>query len=75
MTRWSRFDVTFEGVHWSALEELLRPKQSAHFVVAHAEEGYTANVPISSSATRSRSSRRTPTARRCRPSTAARSGS
>ena len=47
VTRWSRFDVTFEGVHWSALEELVQPKPSAHFVVAHAEEGYTANVPIS----------------------------
>ncbi len=39
--------MTFEGVHWSALEPLVRPKPSAHFVVAHAEEGYTANVPIS----------------------------
>ena len=47
VTRWSRFDVTFEGVHWSAIEPLVKPLPSAHFVVAHAEEGYTANVPIS----------------------------
>ena len=46
VTRWSRFDVAFEGVHWSTLEELVSPRASAHFVVAHAEEGYTANVPI-----------------------------
>ena len=46
VTRWSRFDVTFEGVHWSALEELVKPLSSARFVVAHAEQGYTANVPI-----------------------------
>ena len=46
MTRWSRFDVTFEGVHWSAIEPLVKPLPSAHYVVAHAEEGYTANVPI-----------------------------
>jgi len=46
VTRWSRFDVTFEGVHWSALEELVQPRPSARFVVAHAEQGYTANVPI-----------------------------
>jgi len=46
VTRWSRFDVTFEGVHWSAIEPLVKPLPSAHFVVAHAEEGYTANVPI-----------------------------
>ena len=46
VTRWSRFDATFEGVHWSALEELARPLPSARFVVAHSEHGYTANVPI-----------------------------
>jgi len=46
VTRWSRFDVPFEGVHWSALEELVHPLQSAHYVVAHAEAGYTTNVPI-----------------------------
>jgi len=46
VTRWSRFDTTFEGVHWSALEEVVKPLPSARFVVAHAEQGYTANVPI-----------------------------
>ena len=35
------------GIHWSAIEPLVKPLPSAHFVVAHAEEGYTANVPIS----------------------------
>jgi DMSO/TMAO reductase YedYZ molybdopterin-dependent catalytic subunit len=47
VTRWSRFEVTFEGVHWRALEELVKPLPAARFVIAHAEEGYTANVPIS----------------------------
>jgi DMSO/TMAO reductase YedYZ molybdopterin-dependent catalytic subunit len=46
VTRWSRFDVTFEGVHWHAIEELVRPRPSAQFVVAHAEQEYTSNVPI-----------------------------
>jgi DMSO/TMAO reductase YedYZ molybdopterin-dependent catalytic subunit len=46
VTRWSRFDVTFEGVHWNALEELVHPRPSARYVVAHAEQGYTSNVPI-----------------------------
>ena len=46
VTRWSRFDVIFEGVHWSALEDVVKPVPSARFVVAYAEEGYTANVPI-----------------------------
>jgi DMSO/TMAO reductase YedYZ molybdopterin-dependent catalytic subunit len=46
VTRWSRFDTTFKGVHWSELAKLVSPKPSARFVVAHAEQGFTANVPI-----------------------------
>ena len=46
VTRWSRFDTTFRGVHWRDLAPLVRPKPSAHFVVAHAEQGFTSNVPI-----------------------------
>jgi DMSO/TMAO reductase YedYZ molybdopterin-dependent catalytic subunit len=47
VTRWSRFDTTFRGVPWSAVAELVRPKPSARFAIAHAEQGYTANVPAS----------------------------
>jgi DMSO/TMAO reductase YedYZ molybdopterin-dependent catalytic subunit len=46
VTRWSRFDAQFKGVHWSELAKLCRPKPSGHFVIAHAEAGYTENVPI-----------------------------
>ena len=46
VTRWSRFDTSFRGVHWSELAKLVRPRPSARFVVAHAEQGFTANVPI-----------------------------
>ncbi len=46
VTRWSRFDTSFRGVHWSELATLARPKPSARFVVAHAEQGFTANVPL-----------------------------
>ena len=46
VTRWSRFDTTFRGVHWSTFAERVRPKPSARFVVAHAEQGFTANVPL-----------------------------
>jgi DMSO/TMAO reductase YedYZ molybdopterin-dependent catalytic subunit len=46
VTRWSRFDTSFRGVHWSELAKLARPKPSAQFVVAHAEQGFTANVPL-----------------------------
>ncbi len=46
VTRWSRFDTRFRGVHWSELERLCRPKPGARFLVAHAEQGFTANVPL-----------------------------
>jgi DMSO/TMAO reductase YedYZ molybdopterin-dependent catalytic subunit len=46
VTRWSRFDAHFKGVHWRELAKLCRPKPSARFVVAHAEAGFTANVPL-----------------------------
>jgi DMSO/TMAO reductase YedYZ molybdopterin-dependent catalytic subunit len=47
VTRWSRFDTRFEGVHWRELEKLCRPRPSARFVIAHAEHGFTSNVPLS----------------------------
>jgi DMSO/TMAO reductase YedYZ molybdopterin-dependent catalytic subunit len=46
VTRWSRFDTTFRGVHWSELAALVRPKPGARFVVAHAEQGFTSNMPL-----------------------------
>jgi DMSO/TMAO reductase YedYZ molybdopterin-dependent catalytic subunit len=46
VTRWSRFDTQFRGVHWRELAELVRPRPSARYVVAHAEQGFTANVPL-----------------------------
>ena len=47
VTRWSRFDAHFKGVHWSELAKLCKPKPSAQFVIAHAEQGFTANSPLS----------------------------
>ena len=47
VTRWSRFDVTFRGIPWSAIAERVQPKASANFAIAHAEQGYTANSPLS----------------------------
>jgi DMSO/TMAO reductase YedYZ molybdopterin-dependent catalytic subunit len=46
VTRWSRFDTGFKGVHWRELAKLVRPKPTARFVLAHAEQGFTANVPL-----------------------------
>jgi DMSO/TMAO reductase YedYZ molybdopterin-dependent catalytic subunit len=47
VTRWSRFDAGFKGVHWRELAKLCRPKPTANFAIAHAEQGFTANVPLS----------------------------
>jgi DMSO/TMAO reductase YedYZ molybdopterin-dependent catalytic subunit len=46
VTRWSRFDARFKGVHWRELAKLVRPKPTARFAIAHAAHGYTANVPL-----------------------------
>jgi DMSO/TMAO reductase YedYZ molybdopterin-dependent catalytic subunit len=47
VTRWSRFDAGFEGIHWRELAKLAVPKPTARFVIAHAEHGFTSNVPLS----------------------------
>ena len=46
VTRWSKFDLTFKGVPWSAVKSLVGQKPGARFAIAHAEAGFTANVPI-----------------------------
>lgn len=46
VTRWSRFDAEFTGIAWATLAERVRPRSSAHFVVAHAEAGFTTNLPL-----------------------------
>jgi DMSO/TMAO reductase YedYZ molybdopterin-dependent catalytic subunit len=46
VTRWSRFDTGFKGVHWREFAALADPKPGARFVVAQAEQGFTANVPL-----------------------------
>ena len=47
VTRWSKFDMSFTGVAWREVEQLVRPKPTAHFAIAQAEQGFTANVPLS----------------------------
>lgn len=47
VTRWSRFDVRFKGVHWNTIAELVRPNPPAWYVLAHAEQDFSSNVPLS----------------------------
>jgi len=46
VTRWSRFDVRWEGVPFTEVAALVALKPEAKFVLVHAEEDYTANVPL-----------------------------
>lgn len=47
VTTWSKFDVRWGGVKLRTVAELVHPKQTAHFVIAHcADGGYTTNIPI-----------------------------
>lgn len=46
VTRWSRLDMSFDGVAVRDILDLARPTPAARFVVAHAEAGYTANLPL-----------------------------
>ena len=46
VTTWSRLDQKWEGVPFSKIVELAKPKPEAKFVIAHSEYGFTANTPI-----------------------------
>src|SRR3954465_12281665 len=46
VTRWSRFDNHWEGVAFRNVLNLVRLLPRAAYVLVHAEEGYTANVPL-----------------------------
>ncbi len=46
VTRWSRFDNVFEGVPYMEIHNLVRPKPEAKYVLIHAEQGFTTNLPI-----------------------------
>jgi DMSO/TMAO reductase YedYZ molybdopterin-dependent catalytic subunit len=46
VTRWSRFDVRWEGVAFSEVAKLAAPKPEAKYVMVHAEEDFTSNVPL-----------------------------
>src|SRR5256714_1710637 len=46
VTRWSRFDNHWEGVAFREIMKLAEPEGRAKYVLVHAEQGYTANVPL-----------------------------
>jgi DMSO/TMAO reductase YedYZ molybdopterin-dependent catalytic subunit len=46
VTRWSKLDTDWEGVPIQEILSLAQLRPTARFVVAHAEQGYTANLPL-----------------------------
>lgn len=48
VTRWSKFDTTWEGVSVRVLVDqgFIKLKPTARFVLQHAEYGYTTNLPL-----------------------------
>lgn len=48
VTRWSKFDTTWEGVAIKTLvdEGLIKIKPQAEYVMQHCEYGYTTNIPL-----------------------------
>ena len=46
VTRWSRFDTVFEGVPFQTVAVAVQPKPEAQYVMVHAEQGFTANLPL-----------------------------
>ncbi|MGH2450394.1 MAG: sulfite oxidase-like oxidoreductase [Candidatus Limnocylindria bacterium] len=46
VTTWSKLDQKWEGIPFRKLVEVAKPLPDAKFVIAHCEQGFTANVPI-----------------------------
>src|SRR3954451_8068095 len=47
VTRWTKLDTDWEGVPIQEILKLAQVRPTATHVVSHAEQGYTANVPLS----------------------------
>ncbi len=47
VTRWSKLDTTWEGVPIRAILDLAGLPPTATHVIAHCEQGYTTNLPLS----------------------------
>ena len=45
VTRWTKFDTTWEGVPFAEIVKLARPSAGVRFVVTHGANGYSANIP------------------------------
>lgn len=46
VTRWTKFDTTWEGVPFSEIVRIGKPKPGVRFVLTHGAGGYSANLPL-----------------------------
>jgi DMSO/TMAO reductase YedYZ molybdopterin-dependent catalytic subunit len=46
VTRWTRFDLNFEGVPFKEVMKRVQLKPEAKYVMIHAENGFTTNLPL-----------------------------
>ncbi|MBI2264929.1 MAG: sulfite oxidase-like oxidoreductase [Armatimonadetes bacterium] len=46
VTTWSKFDVSWGGVQFKTLADIVLPGERARFVVCHCSDDYTTNIPI-----------------------------
>ena len=46
VTRWSKFDMVWEGVQFRHIAELVGMKETTKHIIAHCDGGYTTNVPV-----------------------------
>jgi DMSO/TMAO reductase YedYZ molybdopterin-dependent catalytic subunit len=46
VTRWSKLDMPWRGVPLRAVLERVEPFESARYAIAHAEHGFSANLPL-----------------------------
>jgi DMSO/TMAO reductase YedYZ molybdopterin-dependent catalytic subunit len=46
VTRWSKLDNVFEGVPFRAVADPVRPRPEAQYVMVHAENNFTTNLPL-----------------------------
>ena len=46
VTQWSRLENTWEGVAFSEVTKLIRPKPEARYAMVHCFGGYTTNLPL-----------------------------
>jgi len=46
VTRWSKFDTVWEGIRFNDLLKKIKLKTSVKHVMIHADENYSANIPL-----------------------------